>query len=205
MIRALRVTLSIRILYMSISPVDNFGTVVGENSTPYGILALYAVNGLSKLSTVRWDRSPTHCNLIVIMFPGIILHFLESGSLNIHGAREMFTRPSSRALFYTNRCREGRFSTSVTYGLFRILPCLGSVPYLPRRGALHKTTYNIIMTCSKYSKIRPNRGIRETIMKGTLRKFPPPPKKNGSKKTSLWKNPDMNINVRPLKGYVSQF
>ncbi len=28
-------------------PVDNFGTVVGANPTPYGILALWAVNGLS--------------------------------------------------------------------------------------------------------------------------------------------------------------
>ncbi len=28
-------------------PVDNFGTVVGENPTPYGNLALWAVNGLS--------------------------------------------------------------------------------------------------------------------------------------------------------------
>ena len=28
------------------SPVDNFGTVVGESPTPYGILALWAVNGL---------------------------------------------------------------------------------------------------------------------------------------------------------------
>ena len=28
-------------------PVDNFGTVVGENPTPYGILAFWAVNGLS--------------------------------------------------------------------------------------------------------------------------------------------------------------
>ena len=27
------------------NPVDNFGTVVGENPTPYGILALWAVNG----------------------------------------------------------------------------------------------------------------------------------------------------------------
>ncbi len=33
-------------------PVDNFGTVVGENPTPYGILALRAVNGLS---IVYWD------------------------------------------------------------------------------------------------------------------------------------------------------
>ncbi len=33
-------------------PVDNFGTVVGENPTPYGILALWAVNGLS---IVYWD------------------------------------------------------------------------------------------------------------------------------------------------------
>ena len=37
---------------MSIIPVDNFGTVVGENPTPYGILALWAVNGLS---IVYWD------------------------------------------------------------------------------------------------------------------------------------------------------
>ena len=28
-------------------PVDNFGTVVGENPTPYGIIALWAVNSLS--------------------------------------------------------------------------------------------------------------------------------------------------------------
>ncbi len=28
-------------------PVDNFGTVVGENPTPYEILLLWAVNGLS--------------------------------------------------------------------------------------------------------------------------------------------------------------
>ncbi len=28
-------------------PADNFGTVVGENPTPYGSLALWAVNGLS--------------------------------------------------------------------------------------------------------------------------------------------------------------
>ena len=27
-------------------PVDNFGTVVGENPTPHEILALWAVNGL---------------------------------------------------------------------------------------------------------------------------------------------------------------
>ena len=31
----------------SFYPVDNFGTVAGENPTPYGILALWAVNGLS--------------------------------------------------------------------------------------------------------------------------------------------------------------
>ena len=33
---------------MNTNPVDNFGTVVGENPTPYGILALWAVNGLSR-------------------------------------------------------------------------------------------------------------------------------------------------------------
>ncbi len=32
-------------------PVDNFGTVVGENPTPYGIFALWAVN---RLSIVYW-------------------------------------------------------------------------------------------------------------------------------------------------------
>ncbi len=32
---------------MASYPVDNFGSVVGENPTPYGILALWAVNGLS--------------------------------------------------------------------------------------------------------------------------------------------------------------
>ena len=34
------------------NPVDNFGTVVGENPTPYGVLALWAVNGLS---IVYWE------------------------------------------------------------------------------------------------------------------------------------------------------
>ena len=34
------------------NPVDNFGTVVGEYPTPYGILALWAVNGLS---LVCWE------------------------------------------------------------------------------------------------------------------------------------------------------
>ncbi len=34
--------------------VDNFGTVVGENPTPYGILASWAVNGLS---IVYWDAN----------------------------------------------------------------------------------------------------------------------------------------------------
>ncbi len=34
------------------NPVDNFGTVVGENPTPYGILALRAVNSLS---IVCWE------------------------------------------------------------------------------------------------------------------------------------------------------
>ncbi len=34
------------------NPVDNFGTVVGENPTPYGILALWAVNSLS---IVYWE------------------------------------------------------------------------------------------------------------------------------------------------------
>ncbi len=37
---------------MSHIPVDNFGTVVGENPSCYGILPLWAVNGLS---IVCWD------------------------------------------------------------------------------------------------------------------------------------------------------
>ncbi len=48
--------LAIRRPHMIIHPVDNFGTVVGENPTPYGILALWAVNGLS---IVYWDRVPS--------------------------------------------------------------------------------------------------------------------------------------------------
>ncbi len=45
-------------------PVDNFGTVVGENPRPYGILALWAVND-NGLSIVYWDGKtitplPTH-------------------------------------------------------------------------------------------------------------------------------------------------
>ncbi len=39
-------------------PVDNFGTVVGENPTPYGILALWAVNSLS---IVYWDGNLKSC------------------------------------------------------------------------------------------------------------------------------------------------
>ncbi len=35
------------VFHLLMGPVDNFGTVVGENPTPYGILALRAVNGLS--------------------------------------------------------------------------------------------------------------------------------------------------------------
>ncbi len=40
---------------------DNFGTVVGENPTPYGILALWAVNGLS---IVCWDEFDLNDRLI---------------------------------------------------------------------------------------------------------------------------------------------
>ena len=36
-------------------PVVNFGTVVGENPTPYGNLALWAVNGLSIVYWEWWD------------------------------------------------------------------------------------------------------------------------------------------------------
>ncbi len=38
----------------TINPVDNFWTVVDENPTPYGILALWAINGLS---IVYWEMN----------------------------------------------------------------------------------------------------------------------------------------------------
>ncbi len=40
------------VFIMLINPVDNFWTEEGENPTPYGILALWAVNGLS---IVYWE------------------------------------------------------------------------------------------------------------------------------------------------------
>ncbi len=43
-------------------PVDNFGTVVGENPTPYGILALWAVNSLS---IVYWDVKVSECDGLI--------------------------------------------------------------------------------------------------------------------------------------------
>ncbi len=46
-------------------PVDNFGTVVGENPTPYRILALWVVNGLS---IIYWDIRPA--NKFVGFFQG---------------------------------------------------------------------------------------------------------------------------------------
>ncbi len=46
-------------------PVDNFGTVVGENPTPYGNLALWAVNGLS---IVYWDYCLKEKHLILLVF-----------------------------------------------------------------------------------------------------------------------------------------
>ncbi len=44
-------------------PVDNFGTVVGENPTPYGILALWAVNGLSIVYWVYAYSEHSDCML----------------------------------------------------------------------------------------------------------------------------------------------
>ncbi len=49
-------------------PVDNFGTVVGDNPTPYGILALWAVNSLS---IVYWVHE---CTLAVIP----MIHLIQS-------------------------------------------------------------------------------------------------------------------------------
>ncbi len=45
--------------------VDNFGTVVGENPTPYGILALWAVNGLS---IVYWAVNLRENDRIILHF-----------------------------------------------------------------------------------------------------------------------------------------
>ncbi len=45
------------------NPVDNFGTVVGGNQTPYGILALWAVNGLS---IVYWEWSDNVCDMCYV-------------------------------------------------------------------------------------------------------------------------------------------
>ena len=39
-------------------PVDNFWTVVGENPTPSGILALWAFNGLSIVYWVVMEFDP---------------------------------------------------------------------------------------------------------------------------------------------------
>ena len=43
------------------NPIDNFGTVVGENPTPHGILALWAVNGLS---IVCWECDTSNIHSI---------------------------------------------------------------------------------------------------------------------------------------------
>ena len=42
------------------TPVDNFGIVVGENPIPYGILALWDVNGLSMRSSAK-DSNMVRC------------------------------------------------------------------------------------------------------------------------------------------------
>ncbi len=50
-------TITHRVEYGTLYPVDNFGTVVGENPTPYWILALWAVNGLSSCKKlIRFTR-----------------------------------------------------------------------------------------------------------------------------------------------------
>ncbi len=48
-------------------PVDNFESVVGENPTPYVILALWAVN---RLSIVYWDANTR----IAFLFADALLH-----------------------------------------------------------------------------------------------------------------------------------
>ncbi len=60
-------------------PVDNFGTVVGENPTPYGILALWAVNGLS---IVYWDGFLTARQLTFDLWPWPLILLLKPICLN---------------------------------------------------------------------------------------------------------------------------
>ena len=57
-------------------PVDNFGTVVGENPTPYGILALWAVNSLSIVYWVLICINPNpnlHSSINPLLIPLMLL------------------------------------------------------------------------------------------------------------------------------------
>ncbi len=55
-------------------PVDNFGTVVGENPTPYGNLALWAVNSLS---IVYWVHEFDKINVLGLVQCKTHGHFVD--------------------------------------------------------------------------------------------------------------------------------
>ncbi len=66
-------------------PVDNFGTVVGENPAPYGILALWAVNSLSIVFWALIIFPPHHCKH-PMLFCGYSMprrHFWDPGQLGL--------------------------------------------------------------------------------------------------------------------------
>ena len=72
-------------------PVDNFGTVVGENPTPYGNLALWAVNGLSIVYWVvqiypsfRVWYAISHIQFSGIQHPTRGVEFFEGGGVFIY-------------------------------------------------------------------------------------------------------------------------
>ena len=48
------------------NPGDNYGTVVGENPTPYGILALWAVNCLLGNNTIVGLLSKEQGQLVIV-------------------------------------------------------------------------------------------------------------------------------------------
>ncbi len=53
-------------------PVDNFGTVVGKNPIPYGILALWPVNGLS---IVYWGVKIKNTRILILSADALQLIF----------------------------------------------------------------------------------------------------------------------------------
>ena len=60
--------------------------------------------------------------------------------MECYGAQEMFTHPSSRALFYANSCREGRFSISHSW-VIQNLTMFRECPSFPQEGEFHTKLY----------------------------------------------------------------